>query len=209
MRRKVMIYFMISLLLLIIAFVIWQKTAYKVDEPKYTVLKSEGPIEIRRYPPLIVAEVKIKGQRYSTINSGFRLLADYIFGNNNSKQKIAMTAPVMQEGIVTSSDATATKPLQDDAWIVRFVMPANFDLASLPHPNNRAITLINLPSKEYIVIRFSGSNSDKNLQDHLDSLLQYSKKHQLNITGRPIMAFYNPPWILPMFKRNEIMLELK
>lgn len=204
-----MIYFIISLLLIIIAFVIWQKTAYKVDEPKYTVLKSEGPIEIRRYPALVVAEVKIKGQRFSSINSGFRLLADYIFGDNKNNQKIAMTAPVMQEKTTTSNYSTETQKSQDDTWIVRFVMPSDFDITSLPHPNNSAVTLINLPAKVYVIIKFSGSNSDKNLQDHLTNILQYSKEHNLKITGEPIMAFYNPPWILPMFRRNEIMLELK
>jgi effector-binding domain-containing protein len=197
------------ILFLAIVIVIWQMTAYKVSEPKYVILKTDKSIEIRQYPSVIVAKTMIKGERYTAINKGFRLLADYIFGNNRSKQKIAMTAPVIQEGVNIPMTAPVTQQMSGDSWIVSFIMPSDFTMATLPIPNNSAVTLSTIPAKKYVVVRFTGPNTDTNLQQHLDALIMYDKQNQLNTVGKPIMAFYNPPWILPFLRRNEIMFELK
>jgi effector-binding domain-containing protein len=197
------------LLILMIVVIIWQRIAYKVAEPKYVVLKSDQSIEIRKYPCLIIAQTSLNGGRYTAINAGFRLLADYIFGNNQIKQKIAMTAPVMQEGANIPMVVPDTQQMSGDRWIVRFVMPSDFTITKIPKPNNPAVTLLTIPSKTYAVIRFSGSNTDDNLQTHLEALIIYNNKNHLTTVGNPIMAFYNPPWILPFLRRNEVMLELK
>ena len=70
----------------------------RVEQPSYTVVDSWGDVELRDYPQLIVAEVEVPGERKQAINAGFRMIADYIFGNNAPRQKIAMTAPVTQQG---------------------------------------------------------------------------------------------------------------
>ena len=66
----------------------------RVETPAYEVIKSQGKIEIRQFEPMIIAEVQVQGERTDAISKGFRLLADYIFGNNTTRQNIAMTAPV-------------------------------------------------------------------------------------------------------------------
>lgn len=195
--------------ILVAGFVWWQMTSGKANEPAFTVLSKDQSIEIREYPPLIVAQVEVKGERYQAINAGFRILADYIFGNNVGQEKIAMTAPVIQEGKTIGMTAPVMQQLEDDAWKVRFVMPADFNLKTLPKPNNPDISFITLPKKKYVVIKFSGGSSDENLKSHLNELLAYISNHKIETTGQPIMAFYNPPWILPWLRRNEIMFEIK
>ena len=68
-----------------------------VEKPDYKVIQSEQNIEIRQYEPMIIAEVEVDGKREDAIGDGFRLLADYIFGNNTVQQVISMTAPVQQK----------------------------------------------------------------------------------------------------------------
>ena len=68
-----------------------------VEQAKYEVVEAHGAIEIRDYAPMIVAEVDVTGEREPAIQQGFRMIADYIFGNNISAQKVAMTAPVIQQ----------------------------------------------------------------------------------------------------------------
>jgi effector-binding domain-containing protein len=182
--------------------------ANKTPEPEYTVLQSDQSIEIRQYPLLIVAQVTKTGERYPALNAGFRQLADYIFGYNQSRRKIAMTAPVMQQGMQITMAAPVTQQISNGDWLVRFVMPTEFDLSSLPKPNDEAVKLLVVPARKYMVIRFSGANTDKNIQAHLQTLLNYILKKRLKTIGTPIMAFYNPPWILPFLRRNEIMIEL-
>lgn len=188
--------------------IVWQMTAYRVGEPQYSVIKADESIEVRQYPSIIVAQVTVRGDRYEAVNTGFRLLADYIFGNNSPKQKIAMTAPVIQLGEMPAK-TPLTQQLNGDNWIIRFVMPAGQSVEMLPKPNNADVKLITMPKKEYVVIRFAGLNTDSNMQRHLEHLLAYVKENKLQTIGNPIMAYYNPPWILPFLRRNEIMLELK
>lgn len=181
-----------------------------VSEPTYKTLTQQDAIEERDYAPLIVAEVTTSGARDDAANAGFRLLADYIFGNNTSQQKLAMTAPVQQQA---GEKLAMTAPVQqqaaqDGAWQVRFVMPAGYTMATLPKPNNPAVRLIERPAERFVVIRFSGTSSAANLGEHLTLLEQYVQAKQLKVAGAPQYAFYNPPWTLPFLRRNEIMFAL-
>ena len=184
----------------------------QVNEPKYKVIESNRKIEIREYGPLLVAQVMIEGNRKEAISKGFRILADYIFGNNASHQKISMTAPVTQqqgEKIAMTAPVIQQASGQSGHWKVRFIMPAEYTIETLPNPNNSQIELLSVPVKRYAVIRFSGIASQENLQRHLEELLTYAKNTNLKMLGEPIFAFYNPPWTLPFLRRNEVMIEVK
>ncbi len=181
----------------------------QVEQPKYTVLESDGNIEVREYGPTIVAEVEVHGERRKALNQGFRLIADYIFGNNLSSKKVAMTAPVTQEsGEKIAMTAPVTQDGNGDGWKVRFVMPAGYTLETLPKPKNQNVRLIAIPARKTVVIRFSGFNTDKNINSHRETLLKYIKDHGLTVLGSPTTAFYNPPWTLPFLRRNEIIFAL-
>jgi effector-binding domain-containing protein len=181
----------------------------RVAEPKFSVVATQGDIEIRAYPSAIVAEVEVAGERKQAINEGFRLIAGYIFGGNTPRQKISMTAPVTQQrGEKIAMTAPVTQQGKGDVWKVRFVMPEGYTLETLPRPNDERVKLIAVPSKRFVVIRFSGSQGDKNMKPHQEKLLEYVRDHKLLTTGEPILAFYNPPWTLPFLKRNEVMVEL-
>lgn len=181
-----------------------------VKKPDYEIISSDKNIEIRRYAPIIIAEVAVQGPREEAISDGFRLLADYIFGNNTATQKIAMTAPVSQQ---VNQKIAMTAPVQQqlsgDAWKVSFVMPSEYTIETLPKPNNPSVMLREIPKKEYIVVRFSGRSSNENIAKHEKQLMDYIEAHKIDAMGSPIYAFYNPPWTLPFLRRNEIMLEIK
>lgn len=180
-----------------------------VEKPNYEVVKSDGAIEIRRYDPMIIAEVHVEGERKAAINDGFRLLADYIFGNNTVKQDIAMTAPVQQK---ESEKIAMTAPVQQQSaagsWQVSFVMPSEYTMATLPEPANDRVTLKEIPAKHFAAITFKGANSDENIEKHEKTLMEYIKANNLSATGTPKYAFYNPPWTLPFMRRNEVMVEV-
>lgn len=181
-----------------------------VEKPVYEVIASQKNIEIRSYKPMIIAEVEIEGTRKDTISQGFRVVASYIFGNNTVKQNIAMTAPVQQQ---KSQKVAMTVPVQQQStgqsWKVSFVMPAKYSIENLPKPNDNRVRLKKIPAKKFIAIKFSGTNSNKNIAKHEKQLMDYIKAHQVNIASPPKYAFYNPPWTLPCIRRNEVMVEIK
>lgn len=181
----------------------------RTEQPNYTVIESFGKIEVRQYEPMIVAETQVAGGRKDAIQQGFRAIAAYIFGGNAGARKIAMTAPVIQQSLENSDTSTGTgQPVARAWWKVRFVMPRAFALDALPAPLNPALKLVPLAARRYVVIRFSGSSHDDNLRQHHDLLRQHVLERRLNVTGEPVLAFYNPPWTLPFLRRNEIWLEL-
>jgi len=198
-------------LALVIGVILMGPYMSQVERPQYTVFSSHGEIEIREYEPQIVAEVQVEGERVEAIKIGFRLLADYIFGNNTAQTEISMTAPVTQES--RSEEIAMTAPViqsgEGNAWTVRFVMPSEYTMKTLPKPNNDIVTLKEVPAKRFVAIRFSGTSSSENIQEYTEKLQAFILEQQLQPQSKPMFAFYNPPWTLPMMRRNEVMVELE
>jgi hypothetical protein len=207
--KKLVIYASLFIILILIA--LSGSIMSQVNEPKHKVISSEGNIEIREYAPILVAQVLVTGERKNAISTGFRILANYIFGNNEGRKKIAMTVPLeQQEGEKISMTAPVIQQESADNlhWNVRFVMPSEYAIDTLPRPRNPQIEIIPVHSKRYAVIRFSGLAREEILQKNLGVLQQYIVLQKLHGIGKPVYAFYNPPWTLPFLRRNEIMIEL-
>lgn len=206
--RKKMIWIITGVALLGAA--LWGPIVSNVEQAEYTVIEKDGNIEIRDYAPMIVAEAEVPGNRETAISQGFRLIADYIFGNNLSAEKVAMTAPVTQK--MSSEKIAMTAPVMQKGdgklWVVRFVMPANYTMQTLPRPNNNAVKLKDIPKSRYAVIRFSGMAGAENLKGHSSELQSFIAANNLKATSEETYAFFNPPWTLPFLRRNEIMIEL-
>ena len=111
------------------------------NEPPYKVISEEGEIEIRQYGEMIVAETVVEGSYGQTSGAAFSRLAGYIFGKNRAKQKIAMTAPVLQESVSEKISMTAPviQERKGNAWIMSFVMPEGYTLETLPVPLDPAM----------------------------------------------------------------------
>lgn len=187
-----------------------QSPAMAIEEPAFTVSAKEGAIELRAYAPMIVAEVTVTGERDRAINQGFRLLADYIFGNNAPNAKIEMTAPVTQApaGQNIAMTAPVTQTGGGNEWVVRFVMPGEYSLQTLPAPNNPAVRLLEAPGARMAAIRFSGLAGGETLARKTAELEGYIAANGLRAAGPATFAFYDPPWTLPFLRRNEVLIPI-
>ena len=194
-----------------------------IEEPRYEVLVSDGPFEIRRYAPMLVAETFVDGDMDAASNKGFRLIADFIFGNNqlpgsDQKSKIAMTAPVTVEPQSSKIAMTAPVTIEPQSadtslesaqrWRIHFVMPSSYTLETIPKPRNDAVRLREIPAKYFAVHKFSWLNTQSRVEQKTQEILQWAQQRSLQMLGAPQLARYDPPWTLPMFKRNEIMVEV-
>ncbi|PWQ93370.1 SOUL family heme-binding protein [Leucothrix arctica] len=184
-----------------------------IEGPAFTLIEKSGAFELREYEPKIIAEVEVSGTMKQASNKGFKMIAGYIFGGNTSQQgaaeKISMTAPVtMKTGVSEKISMTAPVTMQqsDSQWRMNFVMPSKYTMETLPTPNNAAVTLREIPKQKYAVIRFSGLARAPKVAYMTTTLENWLKTKNITPTGKPELSRYDPPWTLPLFRRNEVMI---
>ena len=188
----------------------WGAAANDVEEPAFAVLQTAGNIEIREYEPMIVAEANVSGDRSRAMSRGFRIIADYIFGNNIASQEIAMTSPVTQQPASQEIAMTApvTQQETDGVWQVRFIMPSEYTMETLPMPANSEVEIKEIPARKFAAIRFSGRGGMAALDARTKELQAYLAEQGLEAAGDPAYAFYDAPWVPGPMRRNEVMIEL-
>jgi len=180
------------------------------EQPRYVLLEHSGPFEIRRYAPSIVAQTTVSGEESEARSQGFRKLAGYIFGNNQSRSEIAMTSPVSQ---AHSQEIAMTSPVaqaaSDKGWTVQFFMPAKYTKADLPTPNDPDVQLFELPSTTYAVLSFSGYATPQLITRKKGELMTEANAQGRVSSGEPMVWFYDPPWTIPFLRHNEVAIKLE
>lgn len=179
------------------------------EEPRHTVVMQDGELSIRTYAPTLVAEVTVPPSD-NWRNDAFRILAGFIFGNNTSKAKVAMTAPVTTRE--ASEKIAMTTPVGIDtaqAYTMRFYMPAAYTSATLPVPNDTRIVIRELPEFTVAVNQFSGLFGDEKFADKREELATWLADKPYRAIGEATCQFYNPPWTLPWWRRNEVWIPVK
>lgn len=191
-----------------IVFAVSKDVLAKYEEPAYEVVLKEGPMEIRSYPAVLAAQVSVNGIGNDTANQAFSILAAYIFGKNEGKKKISMTVPVTEQLVPEKIAMTVpvVERLGNESMTMRFFMPRAYSLENLPKPKDSRIEFVNLSPAKIAVIKFSGMGDEDNFKRHADLLLEKLQNTSFKISGEPLRAFYNPPWTLPPFRRNEIWI---
>ena len=181
-----------------------------IEEPKYTVESKTDQYEIRKYGPVLVAQTKVEADFEASGNKAFRILADYIFGNNLSKTKIEMTAPVTSKA--ASEKIAMTAPVNQiktpSGFVVQFTMPAQFTLENLPTPNDQRVEIVKLPPRRVAVYSYSGSWSEDRYKTKLAEFVAALKRDGVATVGEPTFARFNSPFQLWFLRRNEIWMEL-
>ena len=185
--------------------------SHAIEEPDYEVLRKLDKVELRQYAPYVVAEVVLRSTAEEAGNQAFPILAGYIFGKNKGERKLAMTAPVTQSAVPVRLDMTApvTQAAVDGGMRVQFVLPKGVTLATAPEPLDPRVQLREVPASQWAAIRYSGTWSQANYDEHLALLKAALAAAGVATQGEPMLARYNAP-ITPWFlRRNEIWLALR
>ena len=182
-----------------------------VEEASYRVLKNEDKFELREYAPLLVAETRVDAGFKEAGNIAFRRLFGYISGDNESKQKISMTAPVLADSN-TGEKIEMTAPVMGESdgsnWRYRFVLPANYSIETAPVPLDDSVRLVTVPEKKVAVLRFSGLVSEEDVENKSEQLSHWMVANNLMMASEPRWAGYNAPWTIPFLRRNEVMIDV-
>jgi len=189
--------------------------AMAIEEPRYEVLASTDDYEVRRYDSYIIAETDVEGSYKTSGNKAFRILAGYIFGDNQASEKMAMTAPVGSRPADDSVKMNMTAPVASapsedaaDSYTYSFVMENKYSLETLPVPNDPRVRLRVVPERTVAVHRYSGSWSETNYLKHERVLLDALADDGVSTLGAPVSARYNAPFTPWFMRRNEVMIEI-
>lgn len=169
-----------------------------VETLGYTVVKKIDNVEIRQYPDALFAIVENNGD-----DSGFGVLFQYISGENTTRRRIAMTAPV-----VTSEKIAMTTPVVTRKDFMAFPIPSSYTQETVPTPTNPAIRIELQPCKWMAVLRFSGRTSEKSVQKYMQRLLTTLKTYGIQAKNEPVLMRYNSPFTPGFLRRNEVAVEI-
>jgi hypothetical protein len=190
----------IVLIVLTVVFIAFQSfmsiSNSNIEKQKYRVVKTEKGFELRYYPPATFATVKSSAKSYRELSgSGFRKIAGYIFGDNESSTKIAMTSPVHMD-------------INEKESSMSFVMPSKYDAESLPKPNDAKVEIHETPGEYVAAIEFGGFANDASIRKHADLLKQLLDEKGVKTIGNFRYLGYNPPYQI-IARKNEIVVAVE
>lgn len=204
---------------LIVLLLLWTIGSYaivwSVEKPAYTILSFRNGYEIREYAAYIKAETVVTGTYDEATSQGFRVIADYIFGNNVTKEKISMTSPVLENTARGTSEKIAmTSPVLETSTAnatrtIAFILPSKYTLATLPQPNNTAVTLTAVTARKMAALTFTWYPTATRVETKKALLQSYLVRDRQTIAGDTETARYNPPLSMPLTLRNEILIPIQ
>ena len=184
----------VLLLLIGLVMVLFSFKTGNIETPQYKVIKNIGEVEIRQYPKMIVAQTTLRDTAMDkSMNNGFRTIAGYIFGGNDSNQKIAMTAPVVMK--------------MGDTATMYFVMPKQYKKDELPKPSSNKVKILEEGEKTLAVITYSGFSSAEKVETYRQKLATILNQQNIKTVGPFMYMGYNAPWDI-IKRRNEVAVEV-
>ena len=181
-------------------FILMVQPAMAIEEPEFEVLQSNDEYEVRMYVPHIVAEVDVEGDDGDPGRAAFRILAGYIFGDNEAETKMSMTAPVTSQ---------AGGESDRELYTYAFFMESEYTMETLPKPIDARIRLVEKPARVVAARRYSGSWSTSNYQKNESVLMAALANDGVVLSGEPYLARYNSPFTLWFMRRNELLVEIE
>lgn len=162
------------------------------ETPAYAVVKTDGKIELRDYPELVVATAPMK----DNMDNSFMTLFQFITGANEGGQKIEMTSPVL----IRSEKEKRT---------MSFIVPKETVEKGVPKPTGDLVTVSKIQAARFVTLRFSGKRSSETEAKAVETLQSWMKEQKITAKGAPVFAYYDPPWTPVFMRRNEVMIRIE
>ncbi|NBU25140.1 MAG: heme-binding protein [Gammaproteobacteria bacterium] len=184
-----------------------------IEQPAYTVVRQDGPFELRRYAPYLLAETEVESGFMQAGNVAFGRLFRYISGDNTARAEIAMTAPVEQapRGEKIAMTAPVEQAREGGVYRVAFVVPRKYTRETVPQPTDPRVRIREVPARSIAAWRYSGRWTEENFREHERGLR--AKLAALGLKPEPgdnaIIARYDAPFMPWFMRRNEVLIPVR
>ena len=190
-------------ILSIIAFLFATPAWAEYERPTYNVVLKEDGLEIRDYEPAVVVETQVLASRRDAAGEAFRSLFNYISGDNTARLEITITSPVAQ------TQAGKGPGNVSDKWTIRFFLPKNLSVENIPQPLQPDVNIVTLAAQRFASVSFKGTQNDKKVAKYTAQLREFIAQKGYRVTGEPVYAFYDPPFVPWFLRDNEILLHIQ
>jgi hypothetical protein len=133
-------------------------------------------------------------------DESFRLLFQFIKGENDKGKDIPMTAPVV------SRTGEPTEP--DSEGHLSFLLPNEFSMEAAPRPKDPRVLLERKEGGLFAVMRFRGRAGDDDVQRMTRELQNELKEAAFDVVGRPFLLRYNSPFTPGFLRHNEVAVRV-
>lgn len=181
------------------------------EELKYYVILKDKDMQVRKYRPFILAQTMVRGQFDVARDLGIRRLQHFLQGHNEFRERIRLTTPIFQSrGDRLSFTSQKELDPQEELWVMGIILPSRFGVGNMPHPLEKNIKLVKIPSLVVGACRYSGANSESMMDKKTAELLQWleEKQPKFKTISEPRFAQYDALYALPLFRRNEVQITL-
>ncbi len=162
------------------------------ETPEYEVKVKDGHFEKREYKDFYIVEYENPND--PDVSSGFGTLFQYIGKTNDQNEKISMTIPVIKE--ITSSGMKMAFVVPQSKW------------QNIPKPTDKRLKITKFDKGTFASVTYSGSSTSSKEIEQIQRLEAWLVKNNLTKDSNFMIAIYNGPYILPMFRRNEILVRV-
>jgi hypothetical protein len=197
---------------------VFMETPEGLAGPKYTVVSKSQGYEIRDYEGYNVASTSMAkvGEPYSMDDitkggAGFNALAAYLFGANDEGRIMDMTTPV------------STTNVGEMRFYLRNDDSSGANVADFPQPlspkgtfnEQGLVNIVEVPPARLAVATFTGFVTEGEVSRQKDGLLSALALDGVEVdtphgTVVPHVIFqYNPPYTIPIVRRNEIAIPVR
>jgi hypothetical protein len=182
-----------------------------VPEPAHKVMSKNEGYEVREYAGYLLAETTVSGPWKEALNEGFRRLFSYISGNNEGSSKVEMTAPVLsgEPEKISMTAPVLQEAGTGDEQVVSFIAPASYTLETIPVPKDTRVRIREVPPFTAAVLRYGGWTDPEKIERKSRELRSLLARDGRTPVPPFLSAQYNPPWTIPPFRRNEIIVGIR
>lgn len=176
--------------------------------PAYHMEDIVGQVEIRRYAPALFVQTAADGSHDAAVRAAHEKLEDYIYGKNESLEKMEMTYPTYQADGEATMFPSALRLREMHGWRVAFFLSNNLAAAEAPLPDDPTIRIHESLETLVAALEYRGADTEESRSVAKRKLMQALSGSKWAVDDQVYWATYDQAFSIPYLKKNEVQVRV-